>query len=218
METDDLIRRLAGDAAPVRPLRAPWQRAVYWLLLSAPPVLLIVWWHGLTGKAGMAAADPRMIVEFAAIVATALTAAFAAFASLVPGMDRRWLWLPLLPFSLWLATIGQGCISDYAAMGAAALALRPDTDCLVPALLGGIIPIATMLVMLRRGAPMVPHLTLALAGLAVAAVVNAGLLLFHVGDVSIMVLVWHVGVLAAVALAAGLAGPLVLSWRRAAPV
>jgi hypothetical protein len=69
--------------------------------------------------------------------------------------------------------------------------------------------------MLRRGAPMMPHLTLALAALAVAAIVNLGLLLFHFGDVSIMVLVWHVGVVIAVSAVASLAGPMLLRWQHA---
>jgi hypothetical protein len=81
--------------------------------------------------------------------------------------------------------------------------------------LAGIAPLTTMIIMLRRGAPMMPHLTLALAALAVAAIVNLGLLLFHVGDVSIMVLVWHVGVVIAVSAVASLAGPMLLRWQHA---
>jgi hypothetical protein len=58
-----------------------------------------------------------------------------------------------------------------------------------------------------------PRATLALAGLAVAAVVNLAMLLFHVGDVSIMVLIWHLGVVVAAGAVASLFGPLVLKWR-----
>jgi hypothetical protein len=127
------------------------------------------------------------------------------------------LWLPLVPLAVWLASVGQGCIADYRAMGAAAFELRLDTECFVPTVLAGIIPVVAMLTMLRRGAPLVPHVTLGLGALAVAAVVNVAMLLFHVGDVSIMILVWHVGVVSAVAGFAALAGPLVLRWRKAPP-
>jgi hypothetical protein len=216
VKTDDLIVRLAAGAEPVRPLARPWLRAILWLALGLPPVLLIVWWHGLEGKAGMAAADPRMVVEGVAILATAVSAAIAAFASAVPGVSRRWLWVPLVPLAVWLATVGQGCVDDYRAMGAAAFALRPDTDCLIPTILAGIVPTAAMLIMLRRGAPLVPRQTLMLAGLAVAALVNIGMILFHVGDVSFMVLVWHIGVVLVFAGLAGWAGPRVLTWRPAA--
>jgi hypothetical protein len=216
VETDDLIRRLADEAAPVRPLARPWLRALLWLAISAPPVFLVVWWHGLGTKAGMAAtADLRMTIEWLAILATAVSAAVAAFASAVPGVSRKWLWLPLVPLSIWLLTVGQGCVEDYQAMGAAAFALRPDSECYVPTVLAGIIPVAAMLAMLRQGAPLVPRLTLALAGLAVAAVVNLAMLLFHVGDISFMVLIWHVGVVAVFAGLAGWAGPRLLAWRNA---
>jgi hypothetical protein len=217
VQTEELIGRLAADARPVHPLPAPWARALMWLALSAPPVFAVVWWHGLGGKAGMVTqGDPRMVVEWIAILATAISAAFAAFASAVPGMSRRWLWVPLLPLVVWLAAAGQGCVEDYRVMGAAAFTLRWDTDCYVPTVLAGIIPVVAMLAMLRRAAPMTPHVTLALGALAIAAVVNLAMLLFHVGDVSIMVLFWHVGVVAVVAAVAGLAGALVLRWPRVA--
>jgi hypothetical protein len=214
VETDALIQKLTDDARPVRPLARPWLRALLWLAISAPPVFLVVWWHGLQGKAGMAAtADLRMTIEWLAIFATAVTAAIAAFSSSVPGASRRWLWVPVVPLAIWLLTVGQGCVEDYQAMGAAAFALRPDSECYVPTVLAGIIPIAAILTMLRRGAPLVPRTTLALAGLAVAAVVNLAMLLFHVGDISFMVLIWHVGVVAVFAGLAGWAGPRLLTWR-----
>lgn len=214
MKTDDLIAELSGEAEPVRPLAAPWRRALLWLALSLPPVFLVVWWHGLGGKAGMAAADPRLVVEGIAILATAVSAAVCAFASEVPGVSRKWLWLPLAPLAVWLASVGQGCADDYFRLGAAAFTLRADTDCFLPSVLAGIVPVATMVAMVRRGAPVAPRATIALAGLAVAALVNLGMVLFHVGDVSFMVLVWHVGIVALVAGLAGLAGPLVFGWRR----
>jgi hypothetical protein len=47
-----------------------------------------------------ALADPRFVIEQAATFATALTAAFAAFCSVVPGIDRSVLLLPLAPLAL----------------------------------------------------------------------------------------------------------------------
>lgn len=217
MKTDRLIASLVEDAPPVRPLARPWVRALIWLAISAPPVFLVVWWHGMAPKAGMvASSDVRMTIEWLAILATAVTASVAAFASSVPGTDRRWLWAPAVPLAIWLAATGQGCIADYQAMGAAAFDIRLDTDCFLPTVLAGIVPLAAMLTMLRRGAPVMPRTTLALAALAIAAVVNLAMLLFHVGDVSIMVLVWHLGVVLAAGAVASLFGPLVLRWRPAA--
>lgn len=217
VETDELIRKLTDEAPPVRRLARPWQRACVWLLIGMPAVALAVAILEPMSKFGMALTDPRAFVEGLAIFATALTAAVAAFASEVPGTDRRWLWLPLVPLAVWLATLGQGCASDYAAMGAAAFDLRLD-GCLKPALLAGIVPAAAIFVMIRRGAPVMPRITLALAALAVGALVNLGVMLVHVGDVSIMVLVWHGGAMALLAAALGLAGPRLFGWRHRARV
>ena len=68
--------------------------------------------------------------------------------------------------------------------------------------------------MLRRGAPLVPRLTLVFAGMAVAATVNLGLLLLHEGDVSIMLLVWHTGYVVALAAIGAWVAPALLGWPR----
>ena len=70
-----------------------------------------------------------------------------------------------------------------------------------------------MLILLRRGAPLLPRVTLALAALALAAIANFGLRLFHLGDVSIMVLFWHLGSAAVLSVIAASFGPYVLRWR-----
>ena len=56
-------------------------------------------------------------------------------------------------------------------------------------------------------------MTLALAVLAMAALANFVLRLFHLGDVSIMVLFWHLGSAAVLSVIAAWFGPYVLRWR-----
>jgi hypothetical protein len=77
----------------------------------------------------------------------------------------------------------------------------------------GIVPAVAMVVMLRRGAPMLPRTTLVLGTLAVGALGNFGMRLFHLGDASIMVLVWHVGAVFVLAAIAALVGRRIVSWR-----
>jgi hypothetical protein len=67
--------------------------------------------------------------------------------------------------------------------------------------------------MLRRGAPLTPSITVALGGLAAAGLGNFGLRLFHAQDASLMVLVWQVGSVAILTMAAACAGRLLLNWR-----
>jgi hypothetical protein len=216
METDELIRRLAADAQPVRRLGPPWRRALLWLGVAVPCVAAVV-----SGKLGMVdpaqlLADPRFILEQAATLATAIAAAFAAFASVVPSFDRRVLLLPLAPLAVWLASVGQGCVADWLQRGADGLAIRPDWECLPSAIVIGIVPAVAMVAMLRRGAALHPRLTLAMGALAVAAISNFGMQLFHFRDASIMVLSWHLGSVAVLSLLGGWLGRRVLGWRPAA--
>jgi hypothetical protein len=213
LDTDALIDRLAGDAVPVRRVDPVWKRVALWLCLGVPPLLVIVSFHGFVADMPTLMGDVRLIVEQAAALLTAAAAAAAAFSSSIPGAGRRWLWLPVAPFAVWLFALGKGCLDDWLQFGPDGLALRPDFDCLGPMLLMAAVPAAAMLVMLRRGAPLAPRATLFLGALATAAVVAFGLRFFHAGDASILVLVWHMGLAAVVILAAGLAGPRLLGWR-----
>ena len=70
-----------------------------------------------------------------------------------------------------------------------------------------------MVVMLRRGAPLTPHLTAALGGLAAAGIGNIGVRFIHPEDVSVMLMVWHVGGVMLLCAFAGSAGRHFLNWR-----
>jgi hypothetical protein len=214
MDTDAFIARIADDAEPVRRLPPPWLRTAFWLALGLPPLALVVAGHGLDVGLDTILGDQRLIVEQIAVLATAISAAVAAFASTVPGANRRWLWVPVVPLAAWLLTVGKGCLDDFVTLGSGWLDLSLDTGCLLPMILISIVPAIAMVVMLKRGAPLSPRLTLALGALATAAIVNFGLRLFHVGDISLMILVWHFGLIAVVSALAGIVGPRVLAWRQ----
>jgi hypothetical protein len=210
VETNQLIARLAADCATVERLQAPWRRTALWLMWVGPCVAIVA--VRVAGRDVMASIDMRMVVEQAAVLLTGLTAAFAAFSMVVPGRDWRISLLPLVPVAIWLGSLGEGCMHDWSRMGADALQLRSDWDCVPPAIALSIPCAAVMLVMLRRGAPVFPSLTLALGALASAAMVNFALRLIHAGDVAVMVLAWHFGGTALVATLAGRFGDQVLNW------
>ena len=216
MDTNALIQELANSAAPVQRLPAPWARMLIWLAISVPILATVIWLLMPSDNPVATIADRRFLIEEAALLVTALTASLAAFGSVVPGYDRRIPLIPLLPLAAWLASLGEGCWRNWVALGANGLTLRADWDCLPPAILIGIVPSIAMVMMLRRGAPLIPRISIALGALAVAALANLGLRVFHVGDASVMVLFWHLGGAAVLAGLAGLAGPRVLYWRHAA--
>ena len=213
MDIDHLIQQLAERAKPVTRLPAPWRRAVLWLAASLGYVGIVVVAYLLAGSGPPGSIEPRLVLELAAILATATTAAIAAFSSVVPGRDRRFLLLPLIPLSVWLATLGHSCAQDWRVLGTAGLQVRADWDCAVPALIVSALPAGAMLLMLRRGAPLLPAVSLALGVLATGAVANLGLRIFHAADLSIQILLWHGGGAVVVAMVASLAGPRLLNWR-----
>ena len=215
METAELIKRLAADTSKVRRLQPPWVRAMLWLAIALPYVAVVVRGKLMMVDASQTLADPRFMIEQAATLATALTAAFAAFCSTVPGFDRKMLLLPLAPLALWIASVGHGCVQDWLQFGADGLAIRPDWQCLPSATIIGIVPAVAMVAMLRRGAPLYPRLTLMLGALAVAAIGNFGMQFFHFRDASIMLLFWHLGNVAVLSVLAGWLGRYALGWRHA---
>ncbi len=208
--TDDLVAGLVADIRPVRRLAPPWRRVLWWALLGAPWVALTVAIMPPLPDLAARFLQPAFAVQQAAAVLTAILAAHAAFAAVVPGRSRWLLLAPLLPLAVWLASLGQGCIDEWL-RGATLWYI--DLECLPKIALIGFAPAVLMVFMLRRGAPLRPNLTVALGGIAAAALGNFGLRLFHPLDASLMVLAWQVGAVALLAALASLLGPRVLRWR-----
>jgi hypothetical protein len=97
--------------------------------------------------------------------------------------------------------------------GAGGISLTSDFVCIPTIALVGAVPALAMAVMLRKGAPLSPHISAALGGLAAAGLGNFGLRLFHHQDASLMVLVWQMGTVFMLTMLSGSAGRLFLNWR-----
>lgn len=213
MDTEKLIERLAESVAPVRPIWRPWMRTAAWLLVAIPYVALVVVVVSPRPDLLAKASQWRYLVEQLAALTTGIAAAAAAFATVIPGYDRRILLLPLLPVAIWLGSLGQGCVQDWIRFGPDGLSLQPDWHCFPGIVLVGAVPAITIAAMLRRGAPLTPHLTAALGGLAAAGLGDFGLRLFHSQDASLMVLVWQVGTVGILTAMAAWAGQYLQNWR-----
>ena len=66
--------------------------------------------------------------------------------------------------------------------------------------------------MLRRGAPVAPHVSAAFGALAAAGLGNLGVCLFHPHSLSLILLFWHCGTVLVLATVAGVAGGRILQW------
>jgi hypothetical protein len=212
-ETDRLIERLAGRVEPVRPLRSPWVRMAGWFALGVPYLVLMVLVMEPRDDLLAKLSDWRFILEEIAALATGLAAALAAFATTIPGQSRRVLFLPALPLAVWLGSLGLGCLQSFVQFGPDGLSLEPDWACFPAIAMIGLVPAIAMVVMLRRGAPLMPCVTVALGALAAAGLGDFGLRLVHQRDASLMVLVWQFGTVIVLSVVAGCAGRLLLNWR-----
>lgn len=214
MDTDFLIRHLAGAPAAVRPLPRPSVRLAAWLAMSLAYVAMVVVLMMPRSDLASAVMDPQFLVEQSAALATAASAAFAAFCMNIPGRDRRVLALPLAPLSIWLASLGSDCLATVLQSGWSSLRFEEDWMCLPAIALAGAVPAALIVFMLRRGAPLAPGVTMALGGLAAAGLGSFGLRLFHAEDASLMVLVWQLGTVALLSAFSASLGPYIINWRR----
>jgi hypothetical protein len=215
METVDLIQRLATSVRPVRPLPPPWLRATHWLAIALPAMAVVVMLMSPRDDLLAKFSEARFLIEQAAAVATAVTAAIAAFCLVVPGHSRKFALLPVFPLAIWLGSLGYGCLRSWFEVGADAWRIYPDWVCFPSIAMVGAVPALTMAVMLRRGAPMAPRMTVALGALAAAAIGNFGLRLFHYQDAGLMVLIWQFGSVALLSALAGWSGSAILRWPHA---
>ena len=211
MNTDALITQLAAAAGPVRRLAPPWRRAALWLAIAMPFVAVVVVLASPRADLAARISDARFLVEEIAAFATAVAAAIAGFALLVPGGDRRLALVPIAPLAIWLASLGQGCVATLLHPGQGAR-LTSDWMCLPAIVMVGAVPALAMVLMLRRGAPLAPRLSATLGALASAALANVGLRLFHTEDASLTVLVWQFGSVALLSTIAACFGDRLLDW------
>jgi hypothetical protein len=213
METDRLIERLAKGAGSTARLSPPLTRTAMWLLLAVPYVALVAVMMTLRSDLAAKLTEPTYLVEQFAALATGIAAGFAAFVSTVPGVDRRVLLLPALPLGVWLGSLSLGCLRTWLVNGPDGLSIQPDWLCFPAIAMAGAVPAVVIALMLRRGAPLTPHLTTALGGLAAAGLGAFGLRLFHPQDASLMVLVWQIGTVFLLTALAGWLGAFLLNWR-----
>lgn len=213
MDTEKLIGRLAEAVEPVEPLPRPWIRTAAWLLVATPYVGLVVGVVSPRSDLLSMMTEWRYVVEQIAALATAITAANAAFATTIPDSSRKALLVPLLPLAVWLGSVAERCVQSWIEFGPDSLSLDAGWICVPAIILVAVVPAIVMALMLRRGAPLTPRLTTALGGLAASGLGAFGLRLFDVQDAGFIVLVWQIGAVCILTAIGAWAGRYLLNWR-----
>jgi hypothetical protein len=212
-DTEALIRELAGGPVLVQPLARPAIRVATWLAIALPSALLVMVVMPGNREWVTRLLLPRVIGEEAFALSTGILAAVAAFASVVPGYNRKVLFLPLVPLAFWLGGLGQSSVRDWLQLTAQGFSMRSEWVCLPATIMAGAVPAVAMAVMLRRGAPLTPRLSTVLGGLAAAGLGNLGVCVTHHAYGNVLVLVWHAGIVVGLTMILGSAGRRVLNWQ-----
>ena len=212
MKTEDLIQRLGEHLGPVRPLAPPWRRAAVWLACAGAylfGMVLLAWARGRSLDG--AGAD---VTQQGALIATAMSAAVAAFASVVPASDRRVLGVPLATGMLVLVALVWGCVLDVRVQGTLGVGRETDWPCVVSISVGGALLWALGVAMLRRGAPMTPRVSSLLVGVAAFSVANLEACLSRSHAFAVTVILWHGITTALLITVLAQVGRGLLTWRK----
>lgn len=215
MGTDELVRKLAAEAAPVTRLApVPWRLAV-WTVCTIAAAVVAVWGLGAREDLVAALAAPTFQVKSALLILTAFTAAAGALLLSVPGADRtaavRWLPLAIVAaLVVWIA----GELGAAAAAGTANWRVGAAWGCAAEVVAVGFVPGAVLFVMVRRAAPLRAMWAGLLALTAMGAVGALGTSVICPSDRSMHVLVWHVLPLLLIGAVGAAAGYVLLGWAR----
>lgn len=211
MKTDHLIALLAADTAP---RDTPESAVMRWFLpalaLAGGAALAVL---GIRADILPAMAAPVTAMKPLLPLLVAVAAGLLALRLARPGRDAGWLAWPLVAVgagvALWLAASMAGMPAAEwwpAARG------RTLGFCLVAIPTIALLPLSALIAALRRGAPVNPTQSGALAGLAAGAASAALYALHCTEDSPLFFLIWYPLGIAAVAATGALAGRYWLRW------
>jgi hypothetical protein len=202
--TEQIIERLVADARPVRRLRPPGLRAALWLLAVAAIAAIAILLFADLDIADRRLHDPKLVLEMIATLLTGIAAVIAAFHLSLPDRSPVWALLPLPFLAVWIASSGYACYRHWINFGPGGFELGESAHCL-RFMLAISLPLGvSLLLMLRRAAPLTPVRVAAVGGLGIGAVAAFILQFFHPFDVTFMDLTVHLGTVALVVAVASL--------------
>jgi hypothetical protein len=151
-------------------------------------------------------AAPDMWLAAIGSLVTAVLAAVAAFQLSLPDRKPTWALLPLPAAVFWIGASGIGCLRSWFVPETHPASLEETGICLI-FILSLSVPLSILLIlMLRRGCPLRPNLTLVIGGLACAAAAATLLNFIHPYDATATDLTVHAFAVAIVILANAIFG------------
>jgi hypothetical protein len=193
VRTEDVIRQLAAEAKPVRPLRPIAVRVAGWFVIAALSLAIVMLLMGVRRELGDAADRTDFAIEATLLLLTALSAVIGALLVSIPGAGepRRVRWLPLGLAAACLM-LAAGELAYAAVTGAPTGRLTFAWHCVYKTTSVAIVPGIALFVMVRRGAPLRSAWAGLLAVLATAAIGVLGANIICPNDRPLHMLLWHV--------------------------
>ena len=173
MRTDDLIADLAGRATAVRPLPPPLIRAFAWLVLAGACAAAAVTVFGARADVLVRLPQPDYFSTVLLALSASVVAVVVSLILAVPGAERT----PLLRgtavaiFGVWAAASVWRVLAEGRGLPVAADPHWPV--CFGRVVLVALLPAVMLFIMVRRGTPLRPGWT---AAMAAAAAASAGAL------------------------------------------
>lgn len=190
MSTERVIQSLVQDLRAVRRLPATGRRLSLWLAFAVPPIALIVALMGVRNDLWERLGEGLYLAEMLVMVATGLIGGYGALAAGIPGTCRRTLLAPIVPLGAWIGLLAFQYGREWREVGAT---FWLDFHCIPAIAVISLVPIATMVSLIRRGSPDRRAVAVLWGTLAAAALANVGLRLFHPVDSALMVIAWQFG-------------------------
>jgi hypothetical protein len=214
VRTEDLIVDLARQGAAVSPVRSPAARFAAWAAVAASAVAAGVLIKGVRADLTEVAGQNAFVAMGVITLVTAVLAAIAALLSSVPGAPRAGAArvAAIVALTAWVVWIAASLVAAGPPL-AQLFQEPPSVGCVMKVVLVGTVPVALLLVLARRAAPLEPHRTAGLAvlaGLASGALAAQGLCPI---DAPAHLLAWHLGPVVSLA-ALALLWPSAMGLRR----
>ncbi len=211
MKTDDLIRTLAADTLRPRPLLVTLMLG---LIPSLALAFAVVWLGlGLRDDLAQSLVTPISAIRIALTALLGISATRIALMLARPeGRSMARLWpLAMVGFAA-LGLLLWAYVATPADARPMAIVGKTIATCLVAIPLLSVLPVATVLIMLRRGATTAPALAGLVAGLAGSGLSAAIYALHCTEDSPLFYVTWYGLAIMAVTLVSTLIGARVLRW------
>ena len=207
-----MIDRLGRDTTVATPLPAQEFEPTAWTVWAVGYLVVVAVTMFTTLSSARVMPTPFYLLHQSAALFTGITAARAAFASVIPGANNRVWAMPAMGAGVWGRSLLWAGALDSQASGTLGAASQTDWPCVASMTMGGLLVGTPLVWMLRRGAPLTPGLTAFLAALAALSVANIEACLTKPHAFALTVLLWHGSTVAAIASLCALMGHRWFRW------